>query len=103
LRISPASERPKTFYLGRREYDLVCMGYQITATAAPKNNPNLRCLGDKTDSAAGEFDGGFRLDTTIRGNHNLGHEFSDEKKLGVIGRYLSSEERLALIEFLKTI
>ncbi|GEC17688.1 hypothetical protein NWI01_35800 [Nitrobacter winogradskyi] len=45
--LSPVSERPKTFYLGRREYDPVCMGYQITASAAPEDNLDLRCLGSK--------------------------------------------------------
>ena len=105
--LSPASERPKIFYLGRREFDPFCMGYQITATAAPKDKPDLRCLGDKADSSEGEFDGGFRFDTTIRGNRNTGHEFDGPEnapqKVGVIGRKLSPEERRALVEFLKTI
>jgi hypothetical protein len=100
--LSPASERPKIFYLGRREFDPVCMGYQIAATAAPQEKLDLRCLGDKRESAAGELDGGFKLDTTIRGNQNTGHEFNDDKKSGVIGRFLKPDERRALIEFLKT-
>jgi len=101
--LSPASDRPKLFYLGRREFDPVCMGYQIAATAAPPDKLDLRCLGDKTDLEAGELEGGFKLDTTIRGNHNTGHEFNDgEQKSGVIGRKLSPQERRSLIEFLKT-
>jgi hypothetical protein len=64
------------FYLGRREFDPVCIGYQLTA-AAPADNLDLRCLGDKTDSNSGEFEGGFRLDTAVRGNRNSGHEFND--------------------------
>jgi hypothetical protein len=105
--LSPPSERPKIFYLGRREYDPVCMGYQIVATAAPENNLDLRCHGDKANSSSGEFDGGFKLDTAIRGNYNTGHEFdgpeNGPQKAGTIGRKLSPEERRALVEFLKTI
>jgi hypothetical protein len=101
--LSPVAERPSTFYLGRREFDPVCMGYQLTAKAAPADNLDLRCLGDKADLHAGELAGGFELDTTIRGNHNTGHEFNDgPKKPGIIGRKLTPEERRALIEFLKT-
>ena len=102
--LSPGSERPKAFYLGRREYDPVCMGYQIVASAAPENNLDLRCLGSKTDAEPGRFTGGFRLDTSVRGNHNTGHEFNDGPNAnGIIGRKLSPDERRALIEFLKTI
>jgi hypothetical protein len=79
--LSPAAERPKKFYLGNREYDPVNVGY-----------------------VTGEFPGGFEFDTTIRGNSNSGHEFSDDsKKEGVIGRSLSPDERRALIEYLKTL
>jgi len=102
--LSPVSERPKSFYLGRREYDPICMGYQITPSAAPENNLDLRCLGDKNEPEAGEFAGGFRLDTTLRGNRNTGHEFNDGSHAnGIIGRKLTPDERRALIEFLKTI
>jgi hypothetical protein len=59
------------------DYDPVCMGYQITASAAPEDNLDLRCLGSKTDPEAGRFTGGFRLDTALRGNRNTGHEFND--------------------------
>jgi hypothetical protein len=77
--LSPLSERPKTFYLGNREYDPDKVGY--------KYEP---------------FPNGFKLDTSIRGNYNSGHEFSDDKRPGVIGRFLKPEERRALVEFLKT-
>jgi hypothetical protein len=102
--LSPVSERPKIFYLGRREYDPVCMGYQIAASAAPGDDLDLRCLGSKTDPEAGRFTGGFRLDTALRGNANTGHEFNDGPHAnGIIGRKLAPDERRALIEFLKTI
>jgi mono/diheme cytochrome c family protein len=73
-------ERPKTFYLGNREYDPVKLGY-------------------KTDKLVN----GFEFDTSLRGNSNRGHEFSNEKGPGVIGPALSPDERKALIEFIKTL
>ena len=100
--LSPVYERPKSFYLGRREYDPICMGYHITARAAPMDNLDLRCLGDKTNTNAGWFQGGFKLDTALRGNRNTGHEFNDGRhENGIIGPKLSPEERRALVEFLK--
>jgi hypothetical protein len=79
--LSPVEERPKNFYLGNREYDPVNVGY-------------------RTDELAD----GFEMDTTIRGNYNTGHEFSDaSKKAGVIGRGLTPDERKALIEYLKSL
>jgi hypothetical protein len=80
--LSPVAERPKTFYLGHREYDPVNVGYRYQE----------------------RLDGGFQFDTTIRGNRNTGHEFNDDpKKEGVIGRKLSPDERRALVEYLKTL
>ena len=76
--LSPVSERPTKFYLGNREYDPVNVGY-------------------RTDT----LEGGFELDTRIRGNFNTGHEFNNGKD-GVIGRLLTPQERRALVEFLKT-
>jgi len=78
--LSPVAERPTKFYLGNREYDPVRLGYV-------------------TDSLSG----GFELDTTKRGNRNTGHEFDDAPdRPGVIGPKLSHDDRMALIEFLKT-
>jgi hypothetical protein len=79
--LSPVEERPKSFYLGNREYDPVNVGYRVD-----------------------EFPGGFSLDTTKRGNRNSGHEFTNTPgKEGVIGRLLSFDERRALVEYLKTL
>ena len=77
--LSPVSERPAKFYLGNREYDPVNVGY----------------VTDK-------LDGGFEFDTSLRGNHNTGHEFSNDKREGVIGPLLTPDERRALVEFIKT-
>jgi RoxA-like, cytochrome c-like len=101
--LSPAAERPKVFYLGRREFDPVCLGYQLVAKVPPESQLDLRCLGDKTASVIGEFDGGFKMDTAIRGNRNIGHEFNDGRAAGVIGRKLAPDERRAIIEYLKTL
>ena len=78
--LSPVEERSKTFYLGNLEFDPVRVGYE-----------------------QGRFYGGFKLDTSKTGNSNAGHEFRDDKGKGVIGRWLSEEERWALIEFLKAL
>jgi hypothetical protein len=81
LLLSPVSERPKEFYLGHREYDPENVGYRYDTLS-----------------------GGFKFDTSIRGNNNTGHEFNDDKSnAGVIGRGLKPEERRALIEYLKTL
>ena len=56
--------------------------------------------------------GFFILDTSIPGNSNRGHEFSsawdatkdwDQQQQGVIGPEFTLDERLALIEYLKTL
>jgi hypothetical protein len=78
--LSPVAERPKTFYLGSREYDPVHVGYQT----------------------AGKFCGAFKFDTGLRGNSNSGHEFNNGSGPGVIGPLLAPEDRLAIIEFLKS-
>jgi hypothetical protein len=76
---SPVAERPTVFYLGNREYDPVDVGYRTE-----------------------KFPGGFRLDTSIRGNSNSGHEFNNGSGKGIIGPLLTPDERRALIEYLKT-
>lgn len=78
--LSPAGERPKTFWLGNREYDPDKLGYL-------------------TD----ELKGGFKFDTAKPGNSNAGHEFSDTPGPGVIGPALKPDEKAALIAYLKTL
>jgi hypothetical protein len=78
--LSPVAERPTVFYLGNREYDPVNVGYRTE-----------------------EFPGGFKLDTSIRGNSNSGHEFNNGSGKGVIGPLLTPDERHALIEYLKSL
>lgn len=78
--LSPVAERPKTFYLGNREYDPVNVGYHTEP-----------------------FPNGFMFDTSIRGNSNSGHEFNNGSGKGIIGPLLTPDERRALIEYLKTL
>ena len=69
----PASSRSKKFRVGRREFDPVRVGF-----------------------ATGEYPPGFgsELDTTIAGNRNTGHEY---------GTDLSEDDRMALVEYLKSL
>lgn len=82
----PVAQRDKAFYLGSKEYDPVHLGY----STAP-------------------LEGGFKLDTSLSGNRNTGHEFKGgpdswrSGEPGVIGPELTDDERYALIEFLKTL
>lgn len=82
----PAEQREKSFNLGSKEFDPVHVGY----------------VDEK-------LTGGFVMDTSLSGNHNTGHEFRKSDvpvgkwSRGVLGRELTHEERLDLIEYLKTL
>jgi hypothetical protein len=79
--LSPVSERSKVFYLGNKEYDPVHLGLN---TAPLKGASEFR--------------------TDLPGNSNAGHEFNDGPRgSGIIGRKLSAEERMQIIEYLKTL
>ena len=78
--LSPAAERPTTFCLGSREFDPENVGYSTQCTK-----------------------GTFQLDTTQPGNLNTGHEHTDAKGPGRIGKALSPDERRDLVEFLKSL
>jgi hypothetical protein len=92
--LSPVKERSKRFFVGRREFDPVKVGY-VTKPA------------DGSSS-------GFWLDTSIPGNLNIGHEFaagyrpydpgkppSEQYQGGKIGPELTPAERMDLVEYLK--
>jgi hypothetical protein len=88
--LSPANERSRVFWVGRREFDPVKVGY-LTERSTLK--------------------GGFRFDTRVAGNYNIGHEFraghvpydetNPQPQYGVIGPELSVADRYAIIEYLK--
>ena len=69
----PSSQRPKIFYVGSWEFDPVDVGVE---TGSP-------------------FAGAFTFDTRLPGNSNGGHEYGTTN--------LTEPERMALIEFLKTL
>jgi len=79
--LSPVVERSKVFFLGNKQFDPVNLGLDTSP------------LKGATE---------FRVD--LPGNSNAGHEFNDGPKgNGVIGRKLTKEERLQIIEYLKTL
>lgn len=77
--LSPVSERSSKFWVGSYEYDPEKLGFIHT-----------------------KIENGFLFDTSITGNSNQGHEFSDKPGAGVIGRLLTHQERLDIIEYLKS-
>jgi len=82
----PADERPKKFCLGNRKFDPVKVGYVFEEPPCPP--------------------GTFELDTTIPGNSNAGHEFTDALAYGfkIVGnKRLTEAQRWDLIEYLKTL
>jgi mono/diheme cytochrome c family protein len=92
--LSPVAERSKRFFVGRREFDPVKVGYV-------------------TEPLAGSSSG-FWYDTSIAGNRNIGHEFragyvpfdeskpaSEQYQGGAIGPALTHDQRMDLIEYLK--
>ena len=92
LLLGPPEERPDTFWLGTKEYDPVNLGYVWEA----------------------RIDGGFEFDASITGNSNMGHRFEGsadslaadyflQGEKGAIGPTLSHDDRMAIIEYLKTI
>ena len=84
--LSPIKDRPPTFRVGSREYDTEKLGLK-------------------------QPDSGFWVfDTSKPGNHNTGHEFNngykpwkegDPPAHGLIGPFLTPDERFAIIEHLK--
>jgi uncharacterized protein (DUF2235 family) len=79
--LSPVSERTKVFYLGNKQFDPVKLGFDTS----PLKGASKFCVNRP-------------------GNSNAGHEFNDGPKgNGVIGRKLSTEERMQIIEYLKTL
>jgi mono/diheme cytochrome c family protein len=90
--LSPIEDRDRVpgFFVGRREFDPVKVGYVTDPVKGPSK--------------------GFWMNTKLPGNLNTGHQFrGDDPPLGsniprppgVIGRGLSPDERLEIIEYLK--
>ena len=75
--LEPAANRPPAFYRGNDVYDPVKVGF----------------VSDQPEANGKKL---FRLDTTVPGNGNGGHEGK------AYGTELSAAEKTALVEFLKT-
>jgi len=97
--LTPQAERPKQFCMGAREFDPKKVGFDVPASgeSSCKTGQTLFSMKDGKGN-------------DITGNSVLGHSFeaaadADMKtyKNGVIGRKLTEEERLELIEYLKTL
>jgi len=79
--LSPQNERPDTFWTGSKEFDPVKVGHDTS-----------------------EIKGGYLYDVSRTGSSNHGHEFKDGPRgNGVIGPGLPPEDRLAIIEYLKSL
>ena len=84
--LAPVSERSKKFFVGRRDFDPVKVGFATTPVDGSKN--------------------GFWFDTSLPGNRNTGHEFSAaydpaHPQPGIIGPAFTPEQRYDIIEYLK--
>jgi len=81
LLLSPPADRPPVFWTGSKKFDPVKVGFEYA-----------------------EFDGAYKFDISRPGNRNRGHEFRDgERGNGVVGPALSHDERMDLIEYLKSL
>ncbi|MDA0591085.1 MAG: di-heme-cytochrome C peroxidase [Planctomycetota bacterium] len=72
----PADQRPKKFFVGSNDFDPEKLGFHY-----------------ETDETPSKYLKAFEFDATVKGNFNTGHEF---------GTDLSEEDRMALLEYLKT-
>ncbi len=91
--LSPAKDRHSCFYLSpNMEFDPQYVGYKV-----------IEC-----DPTAPGPPGGFRFETYLPGNANGGHEFTNTPTCngptnnGVVGCELPVEDRMAIIEYMKT-
>jgi len=80
--LKPPAERPAVFYVGNRTFDPVHVGYK-----------NSEAELSETERARA-----FRYDTSIPGNSNAGHNYPNPDRV-----VYTDNERLALIEFLKSL
>jgi len=80
--LAPQSERSETFWLGSKQFDPVKVGYDTSL---------LR--------------GGYLFDVHKgEGNSNAGHLFAEGPRgKGIIGPPLSPDDRMAIIEYLKSL
>jgi hypothetical protein len=80
--LRPPAERPDVFYVGSRAFDPVRVGYKNQA-------------GERTEDDRSRY---FRYDTSVPGNSNAGHTYPNPARVDY-----TDDDRLALIEFLKSL
>ena len=104
--LSPAGQRPTFVELGNPEFDAKKLGLVQSAQVMTLNQVTAD---EKAPHAKDDYSsqGYFILDTRQMGNLNTGHSFEGEHrgyaKNGVVGPLLSEDEKMALIEYLKSI
>ncbi|KZN52701.1 c-type cytochrome [Pseudoalteromonas luteoviolacea] len=99
--LSEPHERPTFVELGRLEFDPINVGVSQGKHVNELNQQSDLQPANQTDDYQNGY---FILDTRQAGNHNSGHAFTDDKTVvGKIGKKLSHEEKMALIEYLKTL
>ena len=102
--LSTAADRPTFVQLGNQKFDAKHLGIVQNADVKSMNKTEKKKSYKLTQDYS---DGLFILDTREPGNNNTGHLFDDRStdvgQRGRIGRKLMEEEKLALIEYLKTL
>lgn len=92
----PDNDRPKQFCVGSKVFDPEKVGFKVSTCTTG--------TGIGTDKGCACEAGTTPLDTSIPGNHNTGHVFTNDGTVtGRIGRALKQDERWALIEYLKSL
>jgi mono/diheme cytochrome c family protein len=92
--LEPAGQRPKTFYRGFDLLDREHIGFVSRRRIDPAATASDACPPSPLQSGCMPPGAGWLYDTTVRGNHNTGHEY---------GTQLSPADKRALIAFLKTL
>ncbi|MCF2858363.1 cytochrome c [Pseudoalteromonas sp. SMS1] len=99
--LSEPADRPTFVELGGLEFDPINVGLTQSKRVKRLNNTVHTRPANQTD----DYQAGlFILDTRQAGNFNTGHAFTDDPNVpGKIGKRLNHEEKMALIEYLKTL
>lgn len=97
-----STERPTFVELGNQGFDAVKVGI-VQSLRVGKFTERYE---DESYKLTPDYsDGHFMLDTRQPGNTNIGHWFDDKTsgKNGIVGPKLAENEKLALLEYLKTL
>lgn len=98
--LSPLEDRETFVQLGSQVFDAEKVGVFQDASIS---------IMDDLEVSEKYIDGRFIVDTRVKGNWNIGHQFekgyvkNGDNPSGIIGRLFSEKERYQLIEYLKTL